>query len=168
MNVHVIGAGVIGAACAEELAAAGHEVHVLDMRGPGRGASQASAGVLAPFIEGHHGDPLLELCTQSLELYDAFIARVRETSGRAVEFARTGTLEVAMSDSDADRLRRLHATLVRNGIDTEWLEGGEARAFDPAVASTCAGALRPRARRRAAARGRQAHSRTTPAPRMAG
>jgi glycine oxidase len=98
--------------------------------------------VLAPFIEGHHGDPLLELCTQSLELYDAFIARVRETSGRAVEFARTGTLEVAMSDSDADRLRRLHATLVRNGIDTEWLEGGEARAFDPAVASTCAGALR--------------------------
>jgi glycine oxidase len=117
-------------------------VRVLDMRGPGRGASQASAGVLAPFIEGHHGDPLLDLCTQSLELYDAFIARVRETSGRAVEYARTGTLEVAMSDSDVERLRRLYAALVQGGVEAEWLDGGEARAFDSAVACTCAGALR--------------------------
>ena len=48
MNVIVIGAGVIGTSCADALAGAGHRVHVLDMRSLGRGASHASAGVLAP------------------------------------------------------------------------------------------------------------------------
>jgi glycine/D-amino acid oxidase-like deaminating enzyme len=43
VNVLVIGAGVIGAAIADALALRGAGVTVLDMRTPGRGASQASA-----------------------------------------------------------------------------------------------------------------------------
>ena len=46
MRVLVIGAGVIGVAVADALAARGAKVTVLDMRGPGRGASFASAGIL--------------------------------------------------------------------------------------------------------------------------
>lgn len=142
MNVVVVGAGVIGAACADALAADGHRVHVLDMRGPGRGASQASAGVLAPFIEGHHGDPLLDLCTESLSLYDDFVARVRETSGRSVEYARTGTVEVAVTEADQARLQTLHASLVAKGVEAEWLDGDAAHAFDPAICAHTSGALR--------------------------
>ena len=52
-EVIIIGAGVIGCACAFELAAAGARVSVFDTRRVGQGASQASAGVLAPYIEGH-------------------------------------------------------------------------------------------------------------------
>lgn len=142
MHVIVVGAGVIGAACADALAADGHQVHVLDMRGVGRGASQASAGVLAPFIEGHHGDPLLDLCTESLGLYDDFIAQVRASSGRDVEYARTGTVEVAMTEADQTRLQVLHAALVAKGVETEWLDAAAAHAADPAISAHTRGALR--------------------------
>jgi glycine oxidase len=142
MNVVVVGAGVIGAACADALAAEGHAVHMLDMRGAGRGASQASAGVLAPFIEGHHGDPLLDLCTESLALYDDFIARTREVSGRLVEYHRTGTVEVALSEADEKRLRALHAALVAKKIDCDWLDPAAVVVADPTISPATRGALR--------------------------
>lgn len=142
MNVIVIGAGVIGAACADALAAEGHHVHMLDMRGAGRGASQASAGVLAPYIEGHHGDPLLDLCVESLALYDSFIARVRETSGRPVEYARTGTVEVAVSEADVARLTTLDAAIQARGAQSQWLDGRDAHLHDPAISEGALGGLR--------------------------
>lgn len=141
MNIVVVGAGVIGAACADALAGAGHAVHVIDMRGPGRGASQASAGVLAPFIEGHHGDPLLDLCTESLALYDNFIAGVRERSGRAVEYARTGTVEVAVSEADRTRLMALHTWLQSQQVESHWLDAAAAHAHDAAISADSRGAL---------------------------
>ena len=98
MTVIVIGAGVIGASIANALAARGAHVTVLDMRSPGRGASQASAGLLTPFIEGRADPALLQLLTRSLTLWDDFIAGVRDRSGLAVAYARSGTLEVALED----------------------------------------------------------------------
>lgn len=142
MNVIVIGAGVIGASCADALAGAGHRVHVLDMRGPGRGASHASAGVLAPFIEGQHGDPLLEWCIESLSLYDNFIAGVRERSGRAVEYARTGTVDVALTEAEETRLKATLPSILARGVEAEWLDGVAAQAADPAISKSARGALR--------------------------
>ena len=141
MNVIVIGAGVIGAASADALAAAGHSVHVLDMRGPGRGASQASAGVLAPFIEARDGDPWLDPCVESLSLYDTFIDGLRARSGRAIEYSRTGTLEVAVSPEDAVRLNGLRSWLLARGVLADWLDGAAARAFEPAINGAALGAL---------------------------
>lgn len=142
MRITIIGAGVIGAACADALSRAGHDVSVLDMRGPGRGASQASAGVLAPWIEGHHGDPLLDLCIESLGLYDAFIDGVRASSGLPVEYARTGTIEVALSEAHEGRLRASAAQLSASGVACEWLAGAAVHASDPAVSPSVRGGLR--------------------------
>jgi glycine oxidase len=141
VNVIVIGAGVIGAASADALAAAGHTVHVLDMRGPGRGASHASAGVLAPFIEAKDGDPWLDQCVESLGLYDAFIDGLRSRSGRAIEYFRSGTLEVAMSLEDVVRLNALRSWLATRGVECQWLEGAAANSFEPAIGGTALGAL---------------------------
>ena len=80
-HVIIVGAGVIGCACAFELASAGARVSVFDVRRVGLGASQASAGVLAPFIEGHDSGPLLELGRRSLDLYDHFVQRVTAPAG---------------------------------------------------------------------------------------
>jgi glycine oxidase len=104
VTVLVIGAGVIGAAIAEELAHRGASVTVLDMRAPGRGASQASAGILAPFIESHGEASMLELGRRSLALYDAFVERAARESGRRVEYARSGTLQVALNEPEAAEL----------------------------------------------------------------
>lgn len=141
MNVVVIGAGVIGAACADALATDGHHVHIIDMRSPGRGASLASAGMLVPFIEASEGDPLLDLCTQSLAMYDNFVAGVRERSGRAIEYARTGSLHAAMSDADVTRLTALAAWLTGKNIACRWLEGDAVRQVEPAVTPKTLGAL---------------------------
>ncbi|TAK12342.1 MAG: glycine oxidase ThiO [Acidobacteria bacterium] len=141
MNVIVIGAGVIGASAADALAGAGHAVHVLDMRGPGRGASQASAGVLAPFIEAHDGDPWLDLCVESLSLYDAFIEGLRVRSRRPVQYQRSGTFEVAVSPDDVARLNALRAWLAARGVTSEWFDGAAAKAFEPAISAAALGAL---------------------------
>ena len=50
-SVVVVGAGLIGSAVAWELASRGARVSVFDAREPGFGATQASAGMLAPYTE---------------------------------------------------------------------------------------------------------------------
>src|SRR4029453_2318599 len=109
--VVIVGAGIIGVAVADALARRGADVIVLDMRGPGRGASQASAGILAPYIEAHEATPLLDLGTRSLGLFDEFIASTAARSGRRIEYARSGTLEIALDADDEQRLRAAKAWL---------------------------------------------------------
>ena len=75
-EIVVVGAGIVGCAIAYELARRGASVVVVDDRAPGMGATQASAGVLAPYIEAREGSPLLGLTVRSLDLFDDFIARI--------------------------------------------------------------------------------------------
>ena len=141
MYVLVVGAGVIGAAVADALAVEGADVTVLDMRSPGRGASQASAGVLAPYTEAQGQTPLLDLCARSLDMFDAFIAGLRDRSARAIEYARTGTLEVALSDAEAEHLRKSKNWLDTIGVDSEWIAPDAIRAMESAVSPAASGAL---------------------------
>jgi glycine oxidase len=141
VTVLVIGAGVIGAAIAEELAHRGASVTVLDMRAPGRGASQASAGILAPFIESHGEASMLELGRRSLALYDAFVERPARESGRRVEYARSGTLQVALNEPEAAELEVAKRHLDAAGIEARWLDRPAMAAFEPAVTRSSVGAL---------------------------
>lgn len=168
MNIAVVGAGIIGCAIAHELASRGARVTVLERRGIARGASWASAGVLAPWIEAvdhlgagtaaprlapalagtpeprsapSHG-PLLDMCAASLALYDDFVQRVRRDGGAAFDYARPGTLEVAFTREQASALQRTAAALTSAGVRALWLDGTAARALEPALSPAIAGALR--------------------------
>jgi glycine oxidase len=140
-SVVVVGAGIIGVSIADALARRGSDVTVLDMRSAGRGASRASAGILAPYIEAHEHTPLLELGTRSLALFDDFVRGVEERSGRKVEYARSGTLEVALDEPDVSRLRGSKAWLDLIGVECEWLDPSRLRSEEPAVSRSAAGAL---------------------------
>jgi glycine oxidase len=140
-DVIIIGAGVIGCACAFELADAGARVTVLDTRRVGQGASQASAGVLAPYIEGHEHGPLRELGRRSLDLYDTFVERVRAAGGRVVQYARSGTLDIALNDTEAEGLRASSAALVKDGVAARWLDASELHQVEPLAAPEAAGGL---------------------------
>ena len=100
----VVGAGIIGCAIARELAVRGVACTVIDDRPVGGGATQASAGMLAPYVEAHERGPLLDLAVRSLDLYDDWIAAVRRESGIDVEYRRIGTLEVALRSEARGRL----------------------------------------------------------------
>jgi glycine oxidase len=140
-EVIVIGAGVIGAACAFELAAAGARVNVFDVRDVGRGASQASAGALVPYIEAHEAGPLRSLGRRSLDMYDTFVQRVMDASGRVVQYARGGTIEIALEADHAAHLRGAATTLQQEGVAAHWLDAAELREVEPLAAEGAVGGL---------------------------
>jgi glycine oxidase len=140
VKVSIIGAGIVGCAIAHELASRGARVRVIDPRPPGHGATGASAGMLAPHIEGHAA-ALLGIGLQSLTLYDGFIQRVRCESGHAVEYERSGTLQVATNLDMADTLRRESARLTAAGVRNTLLRGAEAKAAEPSVGDDVAAGL---------------------------
>ncbi len=130
----MIGAGVIGCAAAFELAEAGARVRVIDARTPSAGASQASAGVLAPYVEGHGSPVLRALGRRSLDLYPSFVERVVAASGREVEFDRIGTLEVAATEDERTRLERSSLELGGEGVEAHWLDAAGLADREPNLA----------------------------------
>ena len=140
-SVIVVGAGIIGCAIARELAARGVACALFDDRPVGGGATRASAGMLAPYVEAHERGPLLDLGIRSLDLYDDWIAGVSRDSGADVEYRRIGTLEVALDAAHADDLRR-HAQLDRR-VSRTWLDPAEARRDHPALGTIAGGLLTP-------------------------
>jgi glycine oxidase len=140
VKVTIAGAGVIGCAIAYELAARGAHVRVLDSRGPAGGATRASAGILAPYIEGH--DPILrKLGVRSLALYDEFHERVRRDSGIEVEYERRGTLQVALNLDEGNRLKRAARSLGAAGIGHALLDSVEVRRCEPALTAEAVAGL---------------------------
>jgi glycine oxidase len=140
-DIVVVGSGVIGAAVAFELARRGASVEVVDARPAGMGATQASAGVLAPYLEARVGTTLLELTARSLELYDDFVTHVSSVSGVTVPYRRSGTLETAFSEAAAGRLGEIAESLTRLGIANEPMSGTETRAEEPQLSSRVAAGL---------------------------
>ena len=119
-DIIVVGAGIVGCAVACELARRGAAVQIVDERTVGMGATQASAGILAPHIEITSPAAFLDLAVRSLNLFDDFIARTQADSGISVPYRRTGTLHVATSDEGMRGLRsavaRLEARRVIPGL----------------------------------------------------
>ena len=141
-DVIVVGAGLIGCAVAHTLSRQGADVLLLDASAPGSGASQASAGMLCPHIEGSHDPVLQELGADSLARYDTFIQRVRCDSGMDVPYVRNGTLQVAGTDDAAAVLIALADSLHAQGVSCQLAEGEtEVRELEPLVRPQRAGLL---------------------------
>src|SRR6478736_6385366 len=122
-EIVVAGAGIVGCAIADELSRRGASVVVVDDRAPGLGATQAAAGVLAPFIEARHEGPLLALTARSLGLFDELIARLRAESASALTYQPTGTLGVAMDAEAFSVPARARERLVTQRVVAELLRG---------------------------------------------
>lgn len=138
----VIGAGVIGLACAWRAAQAGMSVTVLERDEPGAGASGVAAGMLAPVTEAEFGEePLLRMNLGSRELWPGFAAELEELTGMPTGYADTGALVVAADRDDSEELRRLHAFQRRLGLDAEWLGPRAARALEPGLSPCIGGAI---------------------------
>ena len=140
MQVIVVGAGIVGCAVAYELAARGASVRLIDPRGSGQGATRASAGILAPYIEGHSG-ALLRLGVCSLDQYDAFIERVSRDAEHSVEYRRNGTLQVAVDDTELRELEGQRRKLAEQGVPHSFLTADAVRRFEPSLTRDARGGL---------------------------
>lgn len=117
-------------------------MQILDDRPPGMGATQASAGMLAPFTEAKdRNTTFLDLAVRSLDLYDEFVSRVARTSKMAIGYKRSGTIDVASNAERMSALRDIASRLSTRGVPLSLLDPAEARAEEPGLGSAVAGAL---------------------------
>lgn len=140
-DILVIGAGIVGCAVAHELARRGASVEIVDDRPVGMGATQASAGVLAPYIEAREGSPLLDLTVRSLGLFDTFVERASAESGMAVPYRRTGTIDIATTDEELRALATTAGVLARLDVPALLLDAQAVRAEEPQLGDGAIGGL---------------------------
>jgi glycine oxidase len=130
----VVGGGVIGLGIAWRAAQAGLSVTVVD-QAPGRGASWAAAGMLAPVTEVHYGErPLLGLNLAAAARWPGFAAEVEDAAGRPVGYRPAGTLAVARDSDDNAALEDLYRFQLRCGLQVERLRSRECRQLEPGLA----------------------------------
>jgi len=126
---------------AYELARRGAAVRIVDERPAGIGATQASAGVLAPYLEAREDSPFLTLTVRSLDLFDEFIPRVAAESGISIPYKRTGTIDVAASAEDMRAIEANAAMLARRGVRAAMLDAIQAAMEEPNVTADAIGGL---------------------------
>jgi glycine oxidase len=139
MRVGIIGGGVIGCAIAWRLARQGAAVTVFEHRGVGTGATQASAGALVPYVEAHEPSPLQDLTVRSLNLFDQFIEELRAETRKPIDYARCGSLEVAFTEDEDERLRAVAARNEAAGV--RWIDTAETLKLEPTLSPAVRGSL---------------------------
>jgi glycine/D-amino acid oxidase-like deaminating enzyme len=131
----VVGAGIVGAACAAALAARGFGVTVIEREFPACGTTAAGMGHLVAMDD---SPAQLALTARSLELWREFLGE----SGRNVELENTGTLWIAEDDEQLDALRAKQATYRDVGIMSEILDEKQLGEAEPNLRRGLPGALR--------------------------
>lgn len=130
-DVLIIGGGLVGSACARELALAGRSVLVVEPGGRIGQAWQAAAGLLAPQVEAAEHDPLLEVGLAGREWYAACREELEHNSGITLGLALGGIMSIAFTEAEAETLRDRVADQRQHGLYCDWLEPDEARERHP-------------------------------------
>jgi glycine/D-amino acid oxidase-like deaminating enzyme len=131
-DVVVVGAGVIGAACAEALSAAGLRVSVLDRGAPASGTTSAGEGNVLVSDKGP--GPELELAIESRRRWPELLAELREELGAGLadaEWESKGGLVVATAESAVDPLAAFAAAQRAAGVRAEAISVADVAALEP-------------------------------------
>lgn len=142
-DILIVGAGIIGCALARRLAGAGLSVQVLERSQPGREASWAAAGMLAPFAETAHSVPrvLSDLFEASLARYPDFVEALQDETGIQIGFRKGGSLLVATDYQEARVLAGLLERQLAAGKVVEEIAGDEIKKRQPGLTSQVQSAL---------------------------
>jgi glycine/D-amino acid oxidase-like deaminating enzyme len=130
----VVGAGVVGAACAEALAEAGCRVTVLEAAFPGAGATGTAMGHVVAMDD---SEAQLALTLYSRRLWTERAASLPP----AVEDDGCGTLWVAADEEEMGHVRKKAALLAARGERAEVLDAAALRDAEPGLRPGLAGAL---------------------------
>lgn len=131
-HVVVIGAGIMGLGIAWRAASRGAKVTIYDAGTPGREASWAAGGMLAPHAEVEFDEhELLALGEASQRRWPAFAEELQNASGADIGFDTTGTLLVSVDRDEAEALRRVYEYQRERGLDVTWLSGDGCREREP-------------------------------------
>ena len=141
-DVVVVGAGIVGLACAWRAAQAGMSVLVLDRGAPAGSASTVAAGMLAPVTEADFGEEeLLRMNLAGRAAWPAFAEELSAASGVDLAYRESGALVVAADRDDAEELRRMCELQRSLGLGAEWLTGSACRRLEPGLSPRVRGGV---------------------------
>jgi D-hydroxyproline dehydrogenase subunit beta len=141
-DVIIVGAGIIGAACARSLAAAGWDVTVVDRGVTAGGTSSACEGNLLVSDKGPGHE--LVLAQYAATLWKATVTDLTDQLGTAfpsVEYDPKGGLVVATTDAGARALLDFAAGQRGAGVDARVLTTAEAKDMEPDLAPSIEAAV---------------------------
>jgi D-amino-acid dehydrogenase len=133
-DVVVVGGGLVGAACAYELARDGHRVVVVDRHDAGR-ATDAGAGILSPETMGGMPAPFLDLADLAGAHYRALIPALADIGAPDPRYAVCGALRIAFREMEDEAFAvNARESLARHPDALRTVTSGEAQARFPPLA----------------------------------
>ena len=143
-DIVIVGGGVVGAACARQLAQSGRRVRLIERAGQSGEAWRASAGMLAPQIETPVDDVLFELGLAGREFYRDTAQPLLDSTGVDIGLWEGGILQTANSEAQVETLKQRVAWQRQHGHHCEWLDPEEVGREWPWLAPTHGALLAPR------------------------
>lgn len=133
-DVIIIGAGIVGCACANECAKAGLRVLLIDRGAVGAGTTAAGMGHIVVLDD---SPTQMEFCTYARNLW----AQRAEQTVDELEWEQRGTLWVATDDEEMEMVQKKHNLYTANGIDTTVLNADELAKVEPNLRPGLCGGL---------------------------
>ncbi len=134
-DVAIVGAGIVGAACAAALTREGLSVTVIDAAGIATGTTAAGMGHIVVMDD---SEAQFALTQYSQQLWK----KLADEMPTSCEFDHCGTIWVAADEEEMDEVRRKHHVYKTHGITTEILDEKALREAEPNLAEGLAGGLR--------------------------
>ncbi len=134
-EVVIVGAGIVGAACALELSTEGLQVLVIDQGFPGAGSTGAAMGHIVVMDD---SEAQFAITRYSQILWDD----MRDQLPASVEFDPCGTLWVAADEEEMREVRRKFDYYRERGVNAEILDSQQVHEAEPNLRTPLAGGLR--------------------------
>ncbi|MBS1250498.1 MAG: Hydrogen cyanide synthase subunit HcnC [Chloroflexi bacterium] len=133
-DVVIIGGGIIGAACAYYLSAAGLSVHLVERHFPASGTSRACDGLILLWDK---SGPELALGQESIRLWGQVEEHLEEDFG----FERSGTILLAENGEQLQAGEKRAQALRESGQRAEILPAGRLATLEPEISPHLAGGI---------------------------
>jgi len=133
-DVVIVGAGIVGAACAAEFAMRGMRVAVVDRDVVGSGATAAGMGHIVVMDD---SEAQFALTRYSQQLWRALRPELPDD----VEYEETGTIWVAADEEEMAEVGRKHDYYGERGVPTTVLDAQALRQLEPNLREGLAGGL---------------------------
>ena len=133
-DVVIVGAGIVGAACADEFARRGKRVAVLDRDVVGSGATAAGMGHIVVMDD---SEAQFALTRYSQQLWQA----MRPELADDVEYEPCGTIWVAVDEDELAEVRRKHDYYAARSVPTEVLDSQFLKRLEPNLRDGMVGGL---------------------------
>ncbi len=130
----IVGGGIVGAACAASLSAAGLSVCVIEASGVGSGTTAAGMGHIVVMDD---SEAQFALTRYSQQLWNELMPQLPKLA----EFENCGTIWVAADSEEMSEVHRKHKFYSERGIASEILDERSLRTAEPNLREGLAGGL---------------------------